>query len=442
MQDAEPSASETRPPGRSRVAPRPGIGEAAPFRLVGTLLLASLVVFGMTALAFLDAADELARGALATPAVLLAAHLLALGFLPLAVAGAALHVLPIFLRVRPRPSLGWAAFGGLAAGPALAVGIARHEPGLAWPALVLVAAGLAALLSEVAHLVRRAPRGKLLVVSRLGVALAGLNGILSFLLGVVLFRVQWQPWAGIPHERLIAIHLHLAVVGCLTLLIVTVGRTLVPMLAMAPAAPRRHHPVDELLLAAGTWLVVGGLAAGRLALVLAGLAPTLAALGRFAGLALRAARTRRSPTLEPPLGHVLVGLVFLGQAVVLTGFLASGRREPEVLAAYATLVLLGWAAGVTLGHLGKLLALSAWTWWPPGARPKQAVFFDRRAWSLALVAFAGGVQLLALGPLVASATVARLGGVLLVVTALLALGGALRTTWPPVPATRADHRGS
>jgi hypothetical protein len=33
---------------------------------------------------------------------------------------------------------------------------------------------------------------------------------------------------------------------------------------MAPAAPRRHHPVDELLLAAGTWLVVGGLAVGHL----------------------------------------------------------------------------------------------------------------------------------------------------------------------------------
>lgn len=437
VENRRPSGNTIPTGGRVRSAPLPGIGAAAPFRLVATLLISSLVVFAMTALAFLDAADELARGALATPAVLLAAHLLALGFLPLAVAGAALHVLPIFLRVQPRPSVGWLAFGGLAAGPALAVAIARHEPGLAWPALALVVAGLAALLAEVARLVVSAPRGKLLVVSRLGVALAGLNGMLSFLLGVVLFRVQWQPWAGIPHERLIAIHLHLAAVGCLTLLIVSVGRTLVPMLAMAPAAPRRSVPLEELLLASGTWLVVGGLAVGSLPLVLAGLAPTAVALGRFAALALRTARTRRSPSLEPPLGHVLVGLVLLCEAVVLAGVLASGRREPEVLAAYAVLVLLGWAAGVTLGHLGKLLALSAWTWWPPGERPKQEVFFDRRAWALALVSFAGGVQLLALGPLLASATVGRLGGLLLVVTALLALGGALRTTWPPSPVAEA-----
>lgn len=387
----------------------------------------------MTALAFLDAADELARGALATPAVLLAAHLLALGFLPLAVAGAALHVLPVFLRVPPRASRGWVAFGGLAAGPALAVGIARHEPGLAWPAVALVATGFASLLVEVVRLVRTAPRGKLLVVSRLGVVLAGLNGLLSFLVGIVLFRVQWEPWAGIPHERLIAIHLHLAVVGCLTLLIVSVGRTLVPMLAMAPAAPRRRLPVEELLLASGTWLVVGGLAAGSLPVVLAGLVPTLVALGRFGALAVRTSRTRRSPSLEPPLGHLLVGLVFLGEAVVLAGLLAAGRRQPEILAAYAVLVLLGWAAGVTLGHLGKLLALSAWTWWPPGDRPKQAAFFDRRAWSFALATFAAGTQLLALGALAGDATLTRLGGLLLVATALLALGGALRTTWPPPP---------
>jgi len=46
------------------------------------------------------------------------------------------------------------------------------------------------------------------------------------------------------------VHLHLALVGWIALLIVTVGRNLAPMLALAPAAPRRRRPVDEVLLVA------------------------------------------------------------------------------------------------------------------------------------------------------------------------------------------------
>ncbi len=108
-----------------------------------------------------------------------------------------------------------------------------------------------------------------------------------------------------------------------------------------------------------------------------------------------------------------------------------GHRDAAEITAYGIFLLLGWAAGVTLGHVGKLAALSAWTWWPPGPRPKQAAFFDRRAWALEVVAFAGAVELLAAGALLRSVGVARSGALLLVVAALLGLGGVLRTTWTP-----------
>lgn len=403
---------------------------AAPFGVVGAYLVAALVAFLLTALAFVGAADELARGGLAAPDVLLAAHLLALGFLPLAVGGAALHVLPVFLRSRPTPVRCLAALVGLAAGPVLAVGIARGVPGLTWPALVVFALGLLLLLWEVGSLVACAPRGKLLVVSRLGVVAAALNGAASVALGGVLFSVQWRAWAGIPHDRLIAIHLHLAVLGCLTLLILTVGRTLGPMLALAPTAPKRRVPTDELLVVTGTWVAVGGLAASISIVVLAGAVLALAGLTRFVALLVRTARGRRTASLEAPLAHFLVGLVFLAQAAVLSALLFTGRRGPAELAAYAVFLLLGWAAGVTLGHVGKLLSLSAWTWWPPGERPKQAAFFAGKAWTLEVVAFAAGVELLAVGALVENAGLARAGAAFLVAAALLALGGALWTTWP------------
>ena len=427
-----PRGSELKPDARPpRTPPLPGIGVAAPFGIVGAYLVAALVAFLLTSLAFVGAADELARGGLAAPAVLLAVHLLALAFLPLAVGGAALHVLPVFLRSRPRPVRCGAALVGLCAGPLLAVGIARAVDALTWSALGVFALGLGLLLWEVASLVAGAPRGKLLVVSRFGVVAAGLNGALSVAVGGVLFSVQWRPWAGITHERLIAIHLHLAVLGCLTLLIVTVGRTLGPMLALAPAAPKRRLPVDELLIAVGTWVATLGLAGASRAVVLVGTALALAGLVRFVALLVRTARGRRTASLEAPLAHFLVGLVFLAQAGVIGALLFAGRRAPAELAAYAVFLLLGWAAGVTLGHVGKLLSLSAWTWWPPGERPKQAAFFARRAWAIEAVAFAVGVELLAVGALLERVVLARGGAVLLVLAAALALGGALWTTWSP-----------
>jgi hypothetical protein len=79
-------------------------------------------------------------------------------------------------------------------------------------------------------------------------------------------------------------HLHLAVVGWLTLLLVTVGRTLGPMLALAPAAPRRRTPLEEVGLTLGLWLLLGGLAAGLRPLELAGGLLALAAVARSAAL--------------------------------------------------------------------------------------------------------------------------------------------------------------
>ena len=184
--------------------------------------------------------------------------------------------------------------------------------------------------------------------------------MLAFLLGPVLFARQWQPWLGIPHERLIAIHLHLAAIGWLTLLIVTVGRTLVPMLALAPSEPTRRLPLGELSLIAGLWLAIAGFVVRQPA------TPRSRATRRPSPpsptsqrCCLRAARRNRTEAIEGPIAHVLTGLVCLCEAAVLAGFLlGGGGGSGGVLFAYALLLLLGWAGGITLGHVGKLLSLS------------------------------------------------------------------------------------
>jgi hypothetical protein len=389
--------------------------------------VASLVGLLLASGATLSAADDVARGGLASSDVLLAVHLFSLAFLPLAVGGAALHVLPLVLRGVPGSRRGWVAFACLLPGPLLAVGIARHQSALTWVSGVFVTLGLALVLGEAIRLVARSPRGRIVVVSRFGVVAAALHGALGFLLGPLLFSLRWRPWEGIPHDRLIAIHLHLSLIGAVTLLILTVGRTLVPMLAVAPTAPRRRFPTDEVTLTTGLWISIAGFAAGERWAVALGGATIVVAVARFLALVARTLRARRVPAVEGPLLHAVTGLVFLAQATVLGIVLLDRPGDERIVIAYAVTLLVGWGVGVTVGHAGKLLALSAWAWWPPGPRPKQGAFYDRRVWAAEAAAFLVGVELLVVGAVSGSVPVARAGGALLVLAALLALVGAVRT---------------
>ena len=237
-----------------------------------------------------------------------------------------------------------------------------------------------------------------------------------------------DPVAGVVHGRWLLVHLHLAVLGWLTILIVTVGRTLGPMLALSPVAPARRYPVSELALTAGLWTLLAGLAAASTPAALAGGTVILLTLVQFARLLVRVARTRRLE-LEGPLAHLLTGVLFLLQALALGAAILAGAVSPHTgLTAYVVLLLLGWAGGVTLGHAGKLLALSLWVWWPPGPRPKQAALYPRRLWLAEAGVFAAGVEVLAIGALAGSVGVARAGAALLVAAAFLATGAA-GLTW-------------
>ena len=375
----------------------------------------------------LVAAALLGGGSPLSGNVLLATHLVGLGFLPVAVTGAALHILPILLRTGLPPGrLHLAALPLLAAGgPLVAHELAYGGAGALFRAgTALLSAGLLLVLVQVGWLVVSAPRGRTLLASRTGVALSAMHAALALAAGAALFGNP--DLLGIAFPRALLVHLHLAVLGWLVLLIVTVGRTLGPMLALAPAEPLRRLPLDELALTAGLWLLLGGLAADLMPLTLAGAAVAGAVLARFIALLARVGREFRTQGVEGPLVHFLAGAVFLAQAAVLgvlavVGAVDPGRAGP----AYAVLLLAGFAAGVTLGHLGKLLALSAWHWWPPGPRPKQAWFYPRRLWLAEAAVFAVGIEALALGPLARSSTLASAGAAAVLLSAALACGAVL-----------------
>jgi hypothetical protein len=397
------------------------VGGPVALRLLAAYFAVSLLGWGAATGALVAAAPRLAAGDLGASWPVLAVHLLALGFLPLAVSGGTFHLLPVMLRnpLRSERRL-WIALPLLAVGASVvAPGIGFDLPAALWPGAALLVTGLALVLLELAGLLIRAPRGRMLVASRAGVGLSLFHAVASLTLGTIVFERGDEPALGVTHEGWLLVHLHLAALGWLALLILAVGRTLGPMLALAPAAPPRRRPLEELLLVLGLWLLIAGLAAGLRPLAYSGAGLIVVALGRFAALILRVGRTRRIAP-EGPLLHLFAGAAFLVQAAIL-GFvlLAGAGPQQRGIAAYVLLLLLGWAAGVTLGHLPKLLSLSIWVWWPPGPRPKQHALYPRRLAQAEATLFAAGVETAAIGTYVGSSVGARTG------TAVVAAAAAL-----------------
>jgi hypothetical protein len=398
-------------------------GHPAPFELGAPAYLIALGGWLAAAVLLLVSAPELAGLAISEERPVGAAHAIGLVFFPFAVAAAVWQLLPVMLRNDPPlPRLRWVVLCLLLAGIPLAVAIGAGNGRLGAVSATTLAIGFALLLAELALLIRGAPRGRLLVVSRPALVLAGVNALAAFLLGAVALDGGPEP-LGIAYERLLLVHLALAVVGWLTVMILAVGRTLVPMLGAAAAAGPRRAPLAELALVAGLWTFAAGIAWARDWLVALGVLGMAAALLGPARLFVRVAVSGRVGVREGPVAHVVVGLVFLAQAASLAIAAVLGLASERRAAVAGVLLLgVGWAVGVVLGHLGKLVSLSGWGAWPPGPRPKQADLYPRHGWWIEVVLFAAGVQLLAVGVLAHSTPIVRAGGAVLLVSALVALG--------------------
>ena len=401
---------------------RRAVGGPVSRNLLAAYFVVALTCWVAATTAAIFAARDLAAGRPLASAPVLAVHLLALGVLPFAVSGASFHLLPVMLRndLRSQRAL-WIALPLLAGGLFIASGLGREAAPLVWAGAAMVTCGLAIVLVELLTLVVRAPQGRLLIASRLGIALSCAHVVAALCLGALIFS-QDAPFAGLSYGRWLLIHLHVALLGWIALLILTVGRSLGPMLAQAPAAAQRPRPLEELGLVAGLWVLLIGIGTRQPVPTVVGAVLIIVAIGRFGALMLRVARTRRSP-LEAPLAHLLVGGLFLGQAAVVGLAAAAGVGRTRVVSAYVVLLLVGWAAGVVVGHLGKLLSLSLWVWWPPGPRPKQSQLYPRGLGLVEVAAFALGVESLAFGVLARSAPVAQAGAGVLCLSAVLSVVG-------------------
>lgn len=398
---------------------RRAVGGPIPVGLLAAYAGVALAAWVAATAVLVSASDDLARGEFYDGSVLLAVHLVAAFALPIGVAGASFHLLPVMLRNDLLSSRAlWVALPLLAGGGLVAGGLARTSPPVFWIGAIGVACGLAIVGTELSALVLRAPADRTLIASRIGVGLSLAHAALALIAGSVISDHHGPFW-GIPYDRWLLLHLHLALVGWVALLVLAVGRNLAPMLAQAPAAPKRRTPIDEIALVGGLWLLLAGLGAELRPLVLVGGAVVTVTIARFGLLLVRTAASRRA-ALDAPLGHLLAGAAFLAQAAVLGFVASSGAGSVRRVEAYVVLLLFGWAAGVVVGHLGKLLSLSIWVWWPPGPRPKQGALYPRRLALAETITFAAGVELLAVSVVLGHPGPARAGAALVCASALLA----------------------
>lgn len=328
----------------------------------GALLAASMAqVAGAIALAV--AARDLASGAVYGSASLVTAHLYGLAFLTLAILGAMLQLVPVVIRqsvAGPWPAAGAVTGVGLG-GVLLAAGLGTGAAGLIAAGGTLVVAGGALIGAFLVRALWRAWRAGTLGAAGAGIALATTWLWVVLAMGGLMAANRVEPFLATDRLRLIAAHAAVALVGWIGGTIVAVALKLGPMLALA-----HGHPV-----APGTWAMACwnasvpplalGLLLGAGPLVAAGAALLTIACALALWFTIGVLRHRRRRA-EAPIAHLVLGTAVAGGAAVAGLLAALGALDPlEVAVPVALALMVGLGAGVTSGHLFKVVPMLVWT---------------------------------------------------------------------------------
>ncbi|HWJ22108.1 MAG TPA: hypothetical protein VNS52_07125, partial [Gemmatimonadaceae bacterium] len=292
-----------------------------------------------------------------------------------------------------------------------------HHAGIALVAIgILLAAGnVAATL----------PLARARDVTWAAIALATSFLVSTLALGIVLLHNLHTGFIAEARVRVLATHLHVAIVGWALVMIVGVSHRLLPMFLLAHGADTRWTKRALALLATGVLALAIGLVA-RIAL-----AAWLGALLLEGGVACflwqaRAfyrARVRRR--IDVGMRFAAAALGFLAaSALVGPALLAAGASHARLATAYVVLGLLGGIVLYVVGFFYKIVPLLAWTAryrdrMGHGPVPTVADMYSTRVAHAQLALMTLGVALLTAGIGAASAHVARCGAALFLVGVLL-----------------------
>jgi hypothetical protein len=402
--------------------PRPGApGGLAPaadsIRLAAEHFVAATLYLLAGALGLLWVAPELAGGAYLSPHVAGITHLFTLGWLTMTVFGALCQLLPVALGTPVRSTrLAHAGFWAFAPGVGLfAAGVATSQVALHHAGILLVTIGILLVLSNVGGAL---PRARTRDVTWAAIALA-LGFLASTLvLGIILLHNLHTGFIGGARVRVLATHLHVAIVGWLLMMIVGVSHRLLPMFLLSHGADTSWTRRALGLLATGVVVLGTGLTLQQPGAAWAGALLLLGGLGCFFRQAYAFFRARVRKKLDVGMRFVATAIAFLAASAILgVAVLASGASHPRLATAYVITGLLGGIVLYVIGFFYKIVPLLAWTARFRGRMGKEPVptvaqLYSARLGYVQLGLMAGGVGILSVGTAAGSAHAARCGAVL------------------------------
>lgn len=333
---------------------------AQSLRLPGEHFAAALLFLLLGSLGLVWIAPELAAGLYPSPHVAGVTHLFTLGWLTTTIFGALYQLLPVALRA-PVPSvrLGHTSFWTFVPGVLVfATGVATSSVVLHHVGIGLLTVGILLLAGNVAVAL---PRAIARDVTWWAVALAVLFLLSTLVLGVVLVHNLHTGFLAAHRVTVVAIHLHVALVGWALVMIVGMSHRLLPMFLLAHGADTRWTKRSLALLAAGVPVLAGGLATGGAAVAWAGLALVEGGIACYLVQARRFHRVRVRRRLDAGLRFVASALLWLVLAALLApAVLAVGARTPRLATAYVLVGLLGGIVLFVVGMFYKIVPFLAW----------------------------------------------------------------------------------
>ncbi|HEX8726632.1 MAG TPA: hypothetical protein VF737_14680 [Gemmatimonadaceae bacterium] len=359
-------------------------------------------------------APDLSQGLFLSPHVAGVTHAFTLGFLTLTIFGALGQLMPVALGARRYSmAVSGAALWLLVPGIALfAAGVASNDVRLFAPGVILLALGVLANIGNVSVALATAPQR--------GVTWYGVAGGIGFLgatlvFGMLLTHNLHTGFLAAARVRVLAAHVHLALVGWVLMVIVGVAHRILPMFLAAPDVPRRLSAPAMALLAAGAPLLAAGVLIGVPALAWTAAAALFGGVALFVAQGVRLFRGRAPRPLNVGMHFVRVGLAGMALAAATGPFvLAAGIARPRLAAAYAVAALLAGLVPFVVGIMYEIEPVVSWNArfagrLNRGALPRVTDLYSRPAAWVQLTATAIGVALLLAGIAAASPGVARAG---------------------------------
>lgn len=349
-----------------RAMPPAGLGGGLGATPTGNLLLAgehfvaAMLFLLAGSLGLVWIAPDLAAGRFAEPRVAGVTHLFTLGWLTTTIFGALYQLLPVALGAPVRwLRVGHASFASFVPGVALfATGIATSNVLLHHVGIALVTTGIVLVLANVGTSLGTATRRDV-TWAAVTLAVTFLAGTL--LLGITLLHNIHTGFLADARVRVLAMHLHVALVGWVLLMIVGMAHRLLPMFLLAHGVDSRWTARSVALLAGGVVVLTTGLALQLRAVTWIGAALLEGGLAAFLVQARLFFVHRVRKRIDVGMRFVATALVFLGiSGIAGATVLVLAPAPPRLATAYVVVGLLGGIVLFVIGQFYKIVPFLAW----------------------------------------------------------------------------------